>query len=88
MAAQGDCAEPSFGNVASSRSSRPPTQIAQMATLRASGGVKREQELHDVLGARLHGAAGVEHGALPVDDCAALTRPHRHRLCHLGSLAR
>ena len=55
-----------------------PAQIRHVARLRLGLLLVVQEELHDVLRALRHRAAGMQHRALAVDDGAAARRPHGH----------
>ena len=65
----------------------PSAQIRHVARLRLGLLLVVQEELHDVLHALRHRAAGMQHRALAVDDGAAARRPHGHVRRHLGALA-
>ena len=54
-----------------------PAQIRHVARLRLGLLLVVQEELHDVLRALSHRAAGMQHRALAVDDGAAARRPQR-----------
>ena len=55
-----------------------PAQIRHVARLRLGLLLVVQEELHDVLHALRHRAAGMQHRPLAVDDGAAARRPHGH----------
>eukprot|EP00966_Prymnesium_polylepis_P243414 5629005-Prymnesium_polylepis.3 len=64
--------------------SRAPAQVGHRPRLRLAGRLVVQEELHDVFGASFQQAAGVQHGALPMDDRTAERGLYSNGLRHLG----